>query len=478
MSGNNNLISNMTWKFAERISAQLVSTIVSIILARLLEPEHYGLIAIVMVFITIANVLVAEGLGSALIQKKNVDALDFSSVLYFNLLFSIVVYLVLYICAPYIGNFYGSEYAELPTILRVLGLRIILASINSVQNAYVSHKMMFEKFFWATLIGTSGSAVIGLYMAINGYGVWALVAQYMSNGFINTITLCIVLRKRPLNNFSIDRLKNLIGYGSKILCSSMIITVFEEFRALLIGKMYSSVDLAFYEKAQQFPKLVIVNVNSSISSVLFPKMSLEQDDVYKLKQLVRSSIRFSTYVMCPMMLGLAAIGENFIHVVLTDKWIESLGMMRVFCIYYLFQPIHSANIQAIKALGRSDIYLNLEIIKKIIEIIVLVIVINVSVNFMVVSMAVLASIFAYFNAYPNKRLLNYSFIEQINDVIPSLCLTSIMVVLVTAIGTIDVDRRWLLTLQIIAGITIYISLSVLTNNKEFYSLLKYIKSKR
>ncbi len=467
MSKENSLIGNLAWKFAERISAQLISTIVSIILARLLDPEHYGVISIVLIFITLANVFVSDGLGSALIQKKGATAKDFFSVLYFNIGLSCLLYIILYVCAPLISNFYGSGYEILTPVLRVLGLRIILTAVNSVQQAYVSKKMIFRKFFISTLGGTISSAIVGISMAYAGYGVWALVAQYLTSTFVSTLTLSLALKKKPQFIFSINSIKELFPYGVRILGTGLLITGYQELRALIIGKVYSSSDLAYYDKGRQFPNLIVTNINSSIGAVLFPKMSQEQDDNERIKATTRNSIRFSAYVMCPMMLGLAAVAESFVRLILTEKWMPCVPLLQLFCIIFLFQPIHTANMQAIKAIGRSDVYLILEIVKKVIELIVLLLVMRISVDAIVVGMAVCTTLFVFVNAYPNKKLLNYNIREQLLDLAPSVVMSVMMFICVYAMNYISMNGWVKMLLQCFVGVVIYVVLSVITKNDEF-----------
>ncbi len=468
----NQLISNLSWKFAERISAQVVTFVVSIILARLLEPSDYGLISIVTIFITLANTFVSGGMGNALIQKKNADALDFSSILYFNIGFSVIIYAILFFAAPLISMFYGEEYALLTPVLRVLGLRIIIAGINSVQQAYVSKKMIFRKFFLSTLTGTILSAVVGITMAYCGFGVWALVAQYLTNTTVGTVFLAISLKKLPLLKFSIQRVQQLFGYGARILASSLLITVFEDIRSLIIGKLYTSSDLAYFDKGKQFPSLIVVNINSSIGAVLFPKMANEQNDLIRIKQTARTSIRFSSYIMSPMMLGLAAVATPFINVLLTDKWLPAVPLLQIFCVYYLFQPIHTANMQAIKAVGRSDIYLKVEIVKKVIELVTLLLVFWVSVDAIAISMAVLATLFIFVNSYPNKKLIDYSIKEQLKDILPGLLMAIAMATTVYAIGFLPLPDIALLVVQLLVGMMVYLLLSIVTKNQQF----TYIKN--
>ena len=475
MEKKSGLIGNLFWKFAERITAQFVTLIVSVVLVRILEPSHYGIIAIVEIFITLANVLVSDGFGSALIQKKDADELDFASVFYFNLGFSIFLYCCLFIAAPYIANFYGKEYAILVPVLRVLGIRIIISGINSVQQAYVSRHMIFKKFFWATLFGTSVSAVVGIIMAITGFGVWALVAQYLTNTIVDTIVLNLSIKFKPIRKFSWNRLKSLLNYGIKILATSMLISFYQELRALIVGKVYSSSDLAFYDKGKQFPSLIIININTSISAVLFPKMSQQQDNLVLVKETARKLIKFSSFFMCPMMVGLAVVADAFVSVVLTDKWLPCVPLLRLFCIVYLFQPIHSANMQAIKAIGRSDVYLKLEIIKKTIELASLLFVMKISVKAIVISMAVLTFLFTFVNAYPNIKLLNYGIREQIKDIFPSLGMSGIMALLIFPIQMLQLPKVVILVMQVIVGIVIYSLIALLTKNEQFFYILRIIK---
>lgn len=473
MSNEKGLLNNFVWKFAERISAQLISTVISIVLARLLEPSDYGVISMVMIFITLANVFVSDGFGNALIQKKNATPLDFFSVLYFNIAFSCVLYLILFFSAPIIASFYGEEYEILIPVLRVLGLRIILTAVNSVQEAYISKKMMFRIFFVSTIFGTAVSAIVGLVMAYMGYGVWALVAQYLINTTVSTFVLVIVLKKKPQLIFSVRSLKELFPFGARILARGLLINGFQEVRSLIIGKVYSSSDLAFYDKAKNFPSLVVGNINTSIGSVLFPKMANEQDHIERLKETTRTSIRFSSFVIFPALLGLAAVAEPFIRVLLTEKWLPCVPLMQILCVVYLFQPVHTANLQAIKAIGRSDVYLKLEVAKKIIEIIVLLCVMWISVEAITIGSAVCATVFTFFNAYPNIKLLKYSFREQMSDILPNLTMSVLMAFFVYGIGFLPIHDYPKLIIQVFAGGSIYIIMAVVTKNTQF-SYIKHL----
>ena len=471
------IIKNFLWKFAESAAPQVVSLVVSVILARLLAPSDYGTVAVVTVFITLANVFVNDGLGSALIQKKNADALDFSSVLYANVVLSILLYVAVFFCAPFVADFYGEEYVDLCMVIRILGLRIVLVGFNSVQQAYISKKMQFKKLFGATLTATVISAAAGVGMAYSGYGVWALVAQNLLSALISTVYLFFSIHKLPLLKISFSRLKGLLDYGFKILGANLLITGYQELRGIIIGKVYSANDLAYYDRGKQFPQLVVTNVNTSLSAVLFPKMSKEQDDRAKVLRITRYSVRLCAFIMCPVLLGLAAVAEPFVAAVLTEKWMHCVPILQLFCIIYLFQPIHTANTQAIKALGRSDIYLKLESVKKAIELISLVAVAWISVEAIVIAMAVTTTLVTAVNAYPNRKLLGYGFGTQLKDVASPVLMSLGMVAVVILESFLPLQSLPLLCVQVASGAIVYLALAVITKNPEMRMLLSKLRRK-
>ena len=447
------------WRFAERVGAQGVKLLIEIILARILLPDDYGLIALVTVFITVLNVFVDSGLGNALIQKKDADDLDFSSVFWFNIVWCIVLYTLLFFASPFLASFYGRT--ELVPVLRVLGLQVIISGVKNVEQAYVSKTMQFKKFFFATLGGTIGAAVIGIFMAYHGFGVWALVAQHLFNTLVDTIILWLTVEWRPKFMFSLQRFLRLFSFGWKLLVSALIDTVYTEIRQLVIGKYYSSSDLAYYNRGRQFPFLFVNNVNSSIDSVLLPTFSHEQDNKLRVKTMVRKSIQMSTYIMAPLLMGLAFVGEPFVRLVLTEKWLPCVPFMRIFCVTFLFYPIHTANLNAIKAMGRSDLFLKLEIIKKTIGIIALLLTMKISVVAMAYSLLVTSVLSQIINSWPNRKLLNYRYLDQLKDILPGILLAVFMgfcVSFVTRLGLSDIIT---LLIQVICGGVIYLSGSAL-----------------
>ena len=470
------VFSNMIWRFAERCGAQIVQFIVSIVLARILAPEAYGIIALVTVFTTILQVFVDSGLGNALIQKKDADDLDFSTVFYTNIVICLVLYIGIFIASPTIARFYDD--LNLIPVIRVLSLTLVISGVKNVQQAYVSKKMIFKKFFFATLLGTIGAAFLGVIMAINGMGVWALVAQQLFNLSLDTIILWITVKWRPKLCFSFKRLKKLFSFGWKLLVSSLIDTVYNNVRQLLIGKLYSSADLAYYNRGKQFPNLIVQNINNSIDSVLLPTMSPEQDNKEKVKNMTRKAIKTSVFIMAPLMMGLAFTSKNVVTLILTEKWLECVPYLCIFCITYMFYPIHSANLNAINAMGRSDLFLKLEIIKKIVGIVLLLVTIKINVLAMALSLLVSSVISQIINSWPNKKLLGYSYIDQLKDILPSIFLAVIMGIGVFCVQFLELGNLLTICLQVILGMVIYIGGSVIFKFEEFEYIYKMIKGQK
>ena len=458
-------ISNLVWRFAERCGAQGITFIVSIVLARLLEPTDYGLISLVTIFTAVLQVFVDSGLGTALVQKKNADDLDFSTVFYCNVAFCCVLYGILFLTAPLIASFYNNE--ELLLVIRVLGLTIVISGLKGIQQAYVSRHLIFKRFFFATSGGTIGAAVIGIFMAYQGYGVWALVAQQLSNMTVDTVILWITVRWRPKKLFSFKRLKGLFSYGWKLLISSLIDAVYNDMRQLIIGKVYSSADLAYYNRGKQFPQVIVQNVNASIDSVLLPIMSSSQDDKARIKVMTRRSIMLSSYIMWPMMFGLMAVGRNLIQILLTDKWMMCLPFLYIFCFGQGLMPLQTANLNAIKSLGRSDLYLKMEIIKKSVGLTIVLVTMNINV-FAIAVGSVCYSVFASIvNAFPNKSLIGYSYREQIRDIFPPLGLSIVMALIIHNLSFRFIPITVQLFIQIIIGIAIYFLGSILFKLESF-----------
>ena len=453
-----------------------MSFLVSIVLARLLAPEDYGVIALVTVFTSILQVFVDSGLGTALVQKKNADEADFSSVFYFNVLVCLTLYAGMFVAAPAIAKFYDNP-IYIP-LVRVLSLTLVISGLKNIQQAYVYRHMIFKRFFFSTLGGTIASAILGILMAYAGFGVWALAAQYVSNTAIDTLILWITVPWRPKKRFSWTKLKSLLSYGWKLLVSALLDTGYTSLWNLLIGKVYSSADLSFYDQGSKYPKAIIGTISNSIDSVLLPTMSIVQDDRAQIKSMTRRSIVTSVYVMAPLMMGLAGCAEPLVSLILTDKWLPCVPYMRIFCITYMFWPVHSANLNAIKAMGRSDLFLRLEILKKIIGIGLLLCTMRISVMAMACSLLISSVTSQIINSYPNWKLLNYRYLEQLRDILPSILLAVIMAVAVGAVPLLGYGNVLTLCIQIPLGAVIYVAGSAIFRLESFRYLLNMIEDRR
>ncbi len=467
------IFSGFIWRFLERCGAQGVKFAVELVLARLLVPDDYGLIALVTIFIEVLNVFVDSGMGNALIQKKDADDLDFSSVFYFNMVLCILLYTVLFLSAPLISGFYGRN--ELTMVLRILGLQVIISGVKNVQQAYVSRTLQFKFFFFATLCGTIGAAILGIYMAYCGYGVWALVAQQLFNTTIDTIILWIVVKWRPKPCFSIGRLKRLISFGWKLLLSSLLDTTFNQVRQLIIGKMYTTEDLAYYNRGQQFPQFFVNNINSAIGSVLLSAMANVQDNIVSIRNMTQRAIKTSTYLMAPLMIGLVTTAPQVVSIVLTDKWLPCVPFLRIICITYIFYPIHTANLNAIKAMGRSDLFLILEIWKKVIGMILLLGTMRYGVMAMAYSLLASSVIGQIINSWPNRKLLNYNYLDQLKDIFPNILLAIAMGCCVYLVAILNLPDIILLLIQIVVGMVFYVTCSVIFKLDSFVYLWNMAK---
>lgn len=470
------VFSGFIWRFLERVGAQGVGFIVSLFLARLLTPEDYGQVALITVFISILNTFALSGIGTSLVQKKNPDELDYSTVFYFNIIFSTLVYAILFLCAPFIGKFYNDN--SLIVLVRVLGISIIISGMNNVQRSYVSKTMQFRRFFFSTIIGTIVSGIVGIVMAYKGMGTWAIVGQQLTNEIMDTIILWFTVGWRPQKMFSFSRLKKLYSFGWKLLISGLIDTIYTNIYSLVIGKFYDSNILGLYNKGVQFPNLIVSNVNGPIQSVLLPAMSYEQDNKKRVKEMTRRSIVTSSFLIFPMLIGMAAIAEPMVILLLTEKWVACVPFLQISCITLAFYPIHTANLQAINAMGRSDIFLKMEVVKKIIGLGLLIAAVPFGVYIMVWFKALSSLIATFINAYPNKKLLGYSYSEQVKDLLPSILSAVAMGVIVWGVELLNLNVVVTIGIQIVLGVVVYFGIAKLFKFECFEYLVEILKKRK
>ena len=417
----NSILNSFAWKFAERMSSQGVSFVVSVVLARILLPEEFGIVAMIHVFTTIANVFIVSGFSSALIQKKDADDLDFSTILHFSISFSVLLYILIFCLSPAIADFYNEPILE--SVMRVYSLTLLLSAYNSVQQAWVSRHMRFKLFFYSTVSGNVVSGIVGIIMAYLGYGVWALVGQILTSQIINTVVLAKLIDWRPSFKFSMERAKPLISYGWKIFGSDLISTIYFQLRQLLIGKYYTPKDLAFYNRGTQIPELVSANIDRSLVQVLFPAMSNYSDSPDKIKELTRKSMQITSFVMFYILITIIVLAEPLVRLIYTEKWIVCVPYLQMMAIAKMLQTVSHANIQSFKAVGRSDLVLKLEFIKKPVGFLLILVSFPISVYAVAMTLPIYGTFSALVNARSNRGVLGYKLKEQISDLMPAILLS-------------------------------------------------------
>ena len=478
----NKVTSGLIWSFAERIAAQLVSTVVTIILARILDPEHYGVISIVTVFTTICNVFVTSGFGSAIVQKKEIDDLDLDTAFVASFVLAVAIYFFVYFMAPILGQFY--EMPELVPVTRVMAFRIVLASMNTVQQANVRRQMAFKRFFVATLSGTAISAVVGIAMALNGFGVWALVGQYMTSTTIETIVMLFVGGWKPKFQFSLQRAKEIMSFGWKVLATDLVSTLGNDFRSLVVGKVFGATDLAFHDQGKRYPSLLVNNVNTAINKVMLPAYSQKQDDLAELKKMLRSSIQTGAFVLVPIMIGFAVVADTFVSLVLTDKWLACVPYIQIFCLSYLTRPMETSCHQAILAIGKGEVALKIIVMINIASLLSVIVAVFVFESVMLVAVGSLLTTmvsFISFMYYANKTI-GYRTKEQLLDLVPTLIVAVVMGVVVRLTSVLPLGSFAMLVLQIGLGVAVYLLLGLsfkIPGSQVVVNILKHaLKKKR
>ncbi len=475
----NKIVKGFFWKLMERFGVQGIQFVLQLILARLLVPEYYGILSMMLVFVNLANVFTQRGLNMALIQNKDVTEEDYSSVFWVTLGIALVMYAVIFFSAPAIADFYDMQ--EIVTPLRALALMLLPGAINSIQLAKVSRELDFKKVFYGSVGGILIAGLAGVAVAFLGGGLWALVVQNILNTTVACFVMLATVKWRPRMVCNIRRVAELFRFGWKLLVSGLLDTLFMDLNSLVIGKKYDSGTLGYYNRGAQFPQFVINAVNGAIQSVMLPAMSAQQDDVGKVKNMMRTSMSMSAYIIFPMMAGLAAVATPLVSLLLTDKWLPCVPYMQVYCFSLAFHPVHSCNLQAINAMGRSDLFLKLEIIKKIYGIVVLAIAVFCFDTPLAIAMTGLITTWIgwFVNAFPNKRLIGYNFREQVADLLPMLLMSLLMCgcVLLTgsACGVMGLPNIATLVIQISIGVAVYLIVSMMLKPGPFIILLNQAK---
>ena len=479
MSNEKSISKGLFWKLLERFGVLGAQFVLQILLARLLDPGHYGVLSIMLIFTSLANVFVQHGLNTALIQNKDVTEVDYSSVFWISMGIEAVLYAVIFFTAPMIADFYDMP--DIVSPLRVLALMLFPGALNSVQLAKVSREMQFRKVFVSNLAAILISGGVGIAVALLGGGLWALVAQSMLNVFIACIVMRFTSKLKLYFKCNFSRVKVLVRFGWKILVSSLIDVLYQDLRSLVIGKKYDDATLGFYSRGKQFPQFIINGINGAVQSVMLPALASNQDQKAKVKEMMRTSITLSSYVIFPIMTGLAAVATPLVSILLTDKWLPCVPYMQIYCFTLAFYPIHTCNLQAINAMGRSDVYLVLEIVKKTYGVIALVIAVIFFDSPIAIAMTgvITGLIGCFVNAAPNKKLVGYSYWEQMKDILPSMIMSAIMLAGVIAVGyLLALHPVFELMIQVLAGVAIYLGLSLVFKVRPFRMLVKNVRNIR
>lgn len=448
-----NIIINFLWKFCGHGLSQIITLVVSLTLARLITPAAYGLMAIAQVIISILQVFVDSGLGVALVQKKEADALDFSSVLFCNIAMCSCLYLLLFLSAPLISRIYRQP--ELIAVVRAVGVVVVIAGIRSTLQAYVERNLQFKKMFFATLIATLISGTVGMVMAFNDFGVWSIVTMNIVHAVVTTIVLWFSVKWRPKLQFSVERLKPLINYGSKILGSGLITSLYGNSRQLLVGSFYTTSDLAYYNKGNSFPNNLVPTIQASITSVLLPVIAKRQDNLEEVKLLTGKAVSVLSVLLWPMMMGLAACSETFVRLVLTEKWLPCVPYMQLFCLEAAIWPISSLYVNTIRAIGRSGLDLKIQTSLRIVGFTLLLIMVRFG-PFYVAICALLCSLLEFtLLTCVNTKLIGFTLREQMKSLMPYVGMSVVMGVVVYLLGNLQMTDILLLIVQIAGGVVVY-----------------------
>lgn len=480
MEQQNNLkkqvMSGMVWKFFERGSVQIVNFILQLVLARLLAPEDYGVMTILNVFILFSTTLINNGLGNAIIQKKNADQKDFNTIFYLQLGLAVFLMLVLFFCAPLISSFYND--ADLTIYLRVMSIVLILEALSSIQLTALRKELKFKKSFYANVTGVIVHGGVGIVLAYMGFGCWALIISQIAMKTAVFITLLIMVRWRPQKMFSFKRFKSLFKYSWKLTVGWLIGTLHQNLFSLVVGKFYSKEVLGYYNRGQNLPQTVTTTMNETISNVMFPALARVQDDVAKLKNATRKMMALTAFLVFPVMTGIIAVSESFVYLALTAKWAPCIPMMQLFCISFGINIISTTNMQSFNAIGRSDIFLKLEIVKRSLSLALLFVTSFINIYAVIIGLACMGMFSLIYNTFPNRKLLGYTVKEQIADMGSPLIVSLMMMVVIFPINFLPLSYLVKLILQIVLGIAIYTSLSLAFRLQPARYLLGFIKKKK
>ncbi len=463
-------VSGTIWSFIDSFANQGIQFIAGIVLARILSPTEFGLIGMLTIFIALSQSFIDSGFTNALIRKQDCTQTDYSTVFYFNIVVGIIFYLILFFFADSIGTFFNEPQLEL--LLQVLGLGLILNALGIIQRTILTKNIDFKLQTRVSVVSSTLSALIAISMALNGFGVWSLVALTLSRFGFNSLFLWIWAKWRPSLIFSIKSFKDLFSFGSKLLISGLIDTAYRNIYYLIIGKYFSATELGYYTRADQFQALPSQQLTGIFGRVSYPILSTIQDDVKKLKTAYKQIIKSTMLITFVLMLGMAAIAKPMILILVGEKWLPSVIYLQMLCFVGMFYPLHALNLNMLKVQGRSDLFLRLEIIKTVLAVPVIIIGILYGIKIMICGMLINTIIAYYLNSYWSGKFIGYSSFEQIKDIFPSFLLAFTVSAIIYIIGNvIDLSNIWILITQLIIGAVLTIILA------EIFKLNSYLNLK-
>lgn len=453
----NKTVKGVSWSFIDSISSQGITFLVGLVLARLLTPEDYSLLGIIVIFISVFNSIVDSGFSNALIRKNDATDKDYNTVFLSNLVISVVLCATLYLLAPAIADFFNRP--PLTALLKVMSFIIIINAFAIIQRTILMKNIDFKTQTKISLISSISSGVVGIGMAVAGYGVWALVGQQLSRQGLNTVFLWVYAKWYPKLQFSVQSFKELFGFGWKLLASCLIDTTWREIYQVVIGKCYAPATLGQYTRAQQFGSIFSSNLTAVVQRVSYPVLSTIQDDKARLKAGYKRIIKVSMLPTFVLMLGMAGCAKSMIQVLVGDQWLPAVPFLQIICFQMMLYPLHSLNLNMLQVYGRSDLFLRLEIIKKTISVVPILLGIFVGIYWMLICSVFTGFISYYLNAYYSSPAIGYPIKEQIKDILPSFGIAMLMCVVVYAMSFISITPFILFPLQFIVGMSIAITLS-------------------
>lgn len=463
------------WSSVERFSVQGIQFLVMLIMARLLSPHDYGVVGMIAVFTSVAQVFVDSGFSQALIRKNNRTEVDNSTVFYFNLVVSIFIYIILYLSAPLIAHFYNMP--MLVSYIRVVGIVIIINSLSIVQVALYSSSIDFKTQAKASLFSVIISGIIGIFLAFNDYGPWALVAQQISNSVINTSVLWIYSSWRPLWAYSWKSFRELFQFGSKLLATGIINAIYGNIHTIVIGKLYSAQALGLYSRANHFASFPSSNFTTIFQRVTYPVLCKVQDDLERLATVYRKMLRCSVFIVFPCMMLLAAMAKPIVLITVGEKWVECAYLLTIICFGRMWYPVHAINLDILQVSGRSDLFLKLEIYKKLISLIILVISAPLGIAAMCYGNIIASLICLYINTYYSSRILGITLWSQIKDFMPTLMLSLFLFMGILAVNFFVSLPIMQIMIDLLLGCLIYIGGSILMRYPEYEYIKEIVKNK-